>query len=48
MADLSNSKYVGKWNGVFLDGKSDLKLKDNGDKLTTRVFGLVTLNFEKQ
>ena len=93
MADLSNSKYVGKWNGVsvtmfgktepltvenvlelradgtavytssedqkayiwketdygvFLDGKADLKLKVDGDKLTTKVFGFVTLNFEKQ
>ena len=34
--------------GVFLDGKADLKLKADGDKLTTRVLGFVTINFEKQ
>ena len=34
--------------GVFLDGKSDLKLTDDNGILKTRVFGFVTLNFEKQ
>ncbi len=34
--------------GVFLDGKADMKLKADGDKLTTRIMGFVTLNFEKQ
>ncbi len=34
--------------GVFLDGKSDLKLTDDNGMLKTRVFGFVTLNFEKQ
>lgn len=92
MADLSNSKYIGKWRiasvsvlglsepltnenvlilnadgtaqytspedpreytwketgyGVFLDGKSDMKLTADGDKLTTRLLGIITLNFER-
>ncbi|MBR4462590.1 MAG: hypothetical protein IKS51_08435 [Erysipelotrichaceae bacterium] len=34
--------------GVFLDGKGDLKLKAEGDKLTTRIMGFVTLTYEKE
>ena len=95
MADMSNSKYVGKWRisyvtvlgntepltventldlkadgtalqssengedvkayiwketdyGVFLDGKSDMKLTADGDILKTKLFGFVTLNFERK
>ena len=33
--------------GVYLEGKSDLKLKDEGDYLMTKVLG-VTLKLEKQ
>ena len=92
MADLSNSRYTGKWRarslavfgrteplsaenllvlnadgtavytseddpkeytwketgyGVFLDGKSDMKMTADGDKLKTRILGIVTVAFEK-
>ena len=33
--------------GVYLDGKSDLKLKDEGGYLMTKVLG-VTIKLEKQ
>ena len=34
--------------GVFLDGKSDLKLTDEEGMLKTKLFGFVTLNFVKE
>ena len=33
--------------GVFLDGKSDMKMTADGDKLKTRILGIVTVAFEK-
>ena len=93
MADLTDSKYLGKWKGVsvtllgntepltvesvialnadgtatytspeevkeytwteksygvYLDGKSDLKLTYDDGMLKTRIMGFVTVNFEKQ
>ena len=33
--------------GLFLDGKSDMKLTADGDKLTTKLLGVVTLTFER-
>ena len=34
--------------GLFLDGKSDLKLTADGDKFTTKILGFITINIEKQ
>ncbi len=34
--------------GVFLNGKSDMKLTDEEGMLKTKLFGFVTLNFVKE
>ena len=47
-ATIGSEEYTWKetGEGIRLGGKSDLKFKDEGDKLTARLL-IVTLNFKK-
>lgn len=45
--DRKDYVWTEKNYGIYLDGKSDMKLTADGDRLTTRLLGFITITFEK-